>query len=112
MIDPRQGARTSHLDLASPAEPGPGTLPVPDVDHEVTDQVFRSLVDNHPRHEHLLQTIEGQDRVGDREAVETYLREAEQSGDAWLAEALDGHSLDDVDRVQLIGAILDHAAAG
>ena len=112
MIDSRQSVRASHLDPASPAEPGPGTLPVPGVDHEVTDQVFRSLVDNHSRHERLLRTIDGQDRVGDREAVETYLRDAEQSGDAWLAEALGGHSLDDVDRVQLIGAILDHSGAG
>ena len=112
MIDSRQGARTSHLDPASPAEPVPGTLPVPGVDHEVTDQVFRSLVDNQPRHERLLGAIDGQDRAGDRDAVETYLREADQSGDAWLAEALAGHRLADVDRVQLIGAILDHAGAG
>ena len=109
MIDQWQTARTDRLDLA---EPGPDTMPVPVVDHEVTDQVFRVLVENQPRHERLLQTIDGQHRAGDRDAVETYLREADQSGDAWLAEALAGHRLADVDRVQLIGAILDHAGAG
>ena len=109
MIDQRQSARTSRLDLASPAEPGPGTMSGPGLEPEVTDRVFRALADNQPRHEHLLRTIDGQDRAGDRDTAETYLREAAESGDAWLAEALAGHSLDEVDRVQLIGAILDHA---
>ena len=109
MIDRWQSARTARLDLA---EPGLGTMPVPGVEHEITDRVFRVLVDNQPRHEHLLRTIDGQHRAGDRDAVETYLREADQSGDAWLAEALAGHRLADVDRVQLIGAILDHAGVG
>ncbi len=109
MIDQRQSARTDRLDLA---ERGLGTMPVAGVEPEVTDRVFRVLVDNQPRHERLLQTIDGQHRAGDRDAVETYLREADQSGDAWLAEALAGHRLADVDRVQLIGAILDRAGAG
>ena len=109
MIDQWRSARTARLDLA---EPGPGTMPVPGVGHEVTDRVFRGLVDNQPRHERLLRTIDGQHRAGDRDTVETYLREADQSGDPWLAEALAGHRLADVDRVQLIGAILDHAGAG
>ena len=109
MIDQRQSARTDRLDLA---EPGLGTMPVPSVEPEVTDRVFRVLVDNQPRHERLLQTIDGQHRADDRDAVETYLQEADQSGDAWLAEALAGHRLADVDRVQLSGAILDHAGAG
>ena len=81
-------------------------------EHEVTDRVFRAFVDNLPRHEHLLQQIDGQDREGDRAAVEAYLREAEASGDAWLTEALAGHSLDEGDVVQLVGAILDRAGAG
>jgi hypothetical protein len=109
MIDQWQSARSDRLDLAEPSQ---GSMPVPGVGHEVTDRVFRVLVDNQPRHERLLQTIDGQHRAGDRDAVETYLREADQSGDPWLAEALDGHHLADVDRVQLIGAILDHAGAG
>jgi hypothetical protein len=109
MIDQWQSARTDRLDLA---EPGQGTMPVPGVGPEVTDRLFRVLVDNPPRHERLLRTIGGQDRAGDRDAVETYLRDADQSGDAWLAEALGGHRLAEVDRVQLIGAILDHAGAG
>ena len=111
MIDQQQRARTGRLDLALSDEPGPGTMPVPD-EHEITDRVFRALVDDQPRHERLLRTIDGQDRAGDRAAVERYLREADQAGDAWLAEALAGHRLEDVDRVQLIGAILDHAGAG
>lgn len=81
-------------------------------EHDVTDRVFRAFVDNLPRHERLLQQIDGQHRVGDRDEVKAYLREAEASGDAWLAEALGGHSLDEVDVVQLVGAILDHAGAG
>ncbi len=81
-------------------------------EHEVTDRVFRAFVDNLPQHEHLLRRIDGQDREGDRAAVETYLREAEESGDAWLTEALAGHRLDEVDVVQLVGAILDRAGAG
>ena len=81
-------------------------------EHEVTDRVFRAFVDNLPRHERLLRRVDGQHRVGDRVEVETYLHEAEASGDAWLVEALDGHSLDEVDVVQLVGAILDHAGAG
>ncbi len=109
MIDQRQSARTDRLDLA---EPGLGTMPVPGVEPEVTDRVFRVLVDNQPRHEHLLRTIDGQDRAGDRDAAETYLHEAEASGDAWLTEALAGHSVDEVDVVQLVGAILDRAGAG
>ena len=111
MIDQWQRSRTSRLGLILAAEDGPGTMPVPGAEPEVTDRVFRALVDNQPRHDRLLQTVDGQDRASDREAAETYLREADQSGDAWLAEALDGHSLEDVDRVQLIGAILDHAGA-
>ncbi len=109
MIDQWQSARTARLDLA---EPRPGTMPIPGEGPEVTDRLFRVLVDDQPRHERLLQTIDGQHRADDRDAVETYLREADQSGDAWLAEALAGHRLADVDRVQLIGAILDHAGAG
>jgi hypothetical protein len=81
-------------------------------EHEVTDRVFRAFVDNLPQHEQLLRQIDGQDREGDRHAVETYLREAEASGDVWLTEALAGHSLDEVDVVQLVGAILDRAGAG
>ncbi len=112
MIDQRQSAQDARPDIAFPPEPGLGTMPAPGVEPEVTDRVFRALVDNQPQHGDLLRTVDGQHRAGDREAVETFLREADQSGDAWLAEALDGHSPDDVDRVQLIGAILDHAAAG
>ncbi len=112
MIDQRQSVRPSPHDLAYGAEPGAGTMPVHDVEHDITDRVFRALVDNQARHARLLRTIDGQDRAGDRAAVETYLREADRAGDAWLAEALAGHRLEDVDRVQLIGAILDHAGAG
>ena len=112
MIDQWQRSRAYRPGLASAAEPGSGTTTVPRFEPEVTDRVFRALVDNRPQHDQLLRAVDGQDRTGDREAAETYLREAAHSGDAWLAEALAGHSLADVDRVQLIGAILDHTGAG
>ena len=80
-------------------------------EHEVTDRVFRALVES-PQHERLLRRIDGQDREGDRDEVERYLREAEESGDAWLTEALAGHKVNEVDVVQLVGAVLDRAGAG
>ena len=80
-------------------------------EHDVTDRVFRALADN-PRHERLMRKIGGGDREGDRDEVETYLRGAAASGDPWLAEALAGHRVEEVDVVQLVGAILDRAGAG
>ena len=80
-------------------------------EHDVTDRVFRMLADS-PQHQGLVQKIGGEDRAGDRDVVETYLREAEAADDPWLAEALAGHRVEEVDVVQLVGAILDRAGAG
>jgi len=61
-------------------------------ENEVTERVFRYIVDNQDRHEDLLKKITGRDPEGERDEVIQYLRDAEQAGDPWLVAALTGRS--------------------